>query len=287
MTRLIDLHLHSTASDGTDTPEEIAKLAASLGLSAAAITDHDTIDSLDRFIAATTDYGIEAVTGVEIEVLNEPVRGLQEVHILGYLFDHHEPMLVKAMEMLQESKVEWGRRFIERLRDVGLAIDLRAVQAEAAPSVPRRPHFWSVLDRSDAEISMQEFYVRSSHGGDLYVTKPFEVTLDKAVALITGAGGVPVLAHPGIYSGDQEGIIDVCQQAGVVGLEVIYPYSLNRPGFNMEREQRLISGFHHSAEVRGLLKTGGSDYHGDNKRVALGQLDVPGRYLQGLRRFLP
>jgi len=297
----IDLHLHSTASDGTLTPAELVARAASLGLAAVAITDHDSIGGVKEGMAEGRRLDLEVVAGVEIGIAHDPDRGLVEVDVLGYLVDPDDAELTDTLDRLQEGKNGKLVRQIAVLAENGLPIEADEVLAEASGDTVRRPHIWKVLRRHHPEFPVEEFFDRTSFGGDWHVSKEFSLSLEDSVALIGRSGGVSVLAHPGAYNttfakgGDLidpavDGVVEVCAAAGVRGLEVRYPYEKSRPYHNGEpliddRELALLVGHYDALAARhSLLATGGTDFHGSNKsHIEMGEIDVPYRLLRALK----
>lgn len=297
----IDLHLHSVASDGSLTAEELVLRAKSLGLSAIAITDHDSIGSVEAGIDAGERHGVEVVPGVEIGIAHDPDRGLVEIDILGYFVDPNDDELAQSMLRLQEAKNGKLAKQIAVLAENGLPIDAQEVLREAGGDTVRRPHIWKVLHRHHPSFDSQEFFDRTSFGGDWHVTKDYSLTLEDCVALIDRAGGVAVLAHPGCYNttfGKTGEIIDagvdaaigVCVRAGVRGIEVHYPYHKGRPYHNGGplistcELGALISHYAALARFHGVLETGGTDFHGACKPdIEIGEIEVPYRLLRRLR----
>ncbi len=301
----IDLHTHSTASDGSLTAEELVAKAKSLGLAAIAITDHDSIGQVKDGQAAGERHGIEVVPGVEIGIAHEPERGLVEIDILGYLVDPDHDELADVLLRLQEAKNAKLTRQIRVLAENGFPVDEAEVLREAAGDTVRRPHIWKVLHRHHPEFPSQEFFDRTSFGGDWHVTKEFALTLGDCVALIERARGVPVIAHPGAYNTTfpkggalidpaVDDIIDVCVGAGVRGIEIHYTYDKNRPFYDREPlitgEQlaELTGHYAELAQERGVLMTGGTDFHGTSKpQIEIGEVNVPYRLLAALKEARP
>ena len=297
----IDLHLHTTASDGSLTPAELVARAKSLGLSAIAITDHDSVGGVGEGLRAGREHGIEVVPGVEIGIAHEPDRGLVEIDILGYLFDHENAELSDALTGLQEAKNAKLRGQIEVLAENGFAIDEDEVLREAAGDTVRRPHIWKILHRHHPELAAETFFDRTSFGGDWHVRKAMSLSLEDSVGLIGRAGGVAVVAHPGAYNtafGEDGTLLDprvdaavgVCLGAGVGGVEVIYPYDKGRPFSNggplitKDQLRELWDHYASLAREHGALVTGGTDFHGTSKpHIEIGEVDVPYRLLDALR----
>jgi predicted metal-dependent phosphoesterase TrpH len=304
--RRIDLHLHTTASDGTLTPSELVARAGTLGLAAIAITDHDTIGGVREGIAAGVDAGIEVVPGVEIGIAHEPERHLVEVDVLGYFIDPEHPELVEALGLLQEAKNDKLFKQLAVLAQNGYEIESVEVLALAAGDTVRRPHIWKVLRSHYPDLRAEVFFEKTSFGGDWHVSREFSLTLEATVDLIARAGGVSVVAHPGAYNEtftkhrtlidpNVDTAIGHCLDAGVRGVEVRYTYDKNRPfhdktGSLISREERdqLIAHYAAIARERGVLATGGTDFHGANKpQIEIGELDVPYSLLDRLRAARP
>jgi predicted metal-dependent phosphoesterase TrpH len=300
----IDLHLHTTASDGTLTPTELVARCRSHGLSAIAITDHDTIGGVAEGVRAGLEQDVEIVCGVEIGIEHEPERGLVEVDILGYFIDPAHAELAETLDALQEAKNGKLRTQIEILAANGLPIDENEVLDVAAGDTVRRPHIWKVLHRHHPEFPVEDFFDRTSYGGEWHIRKTFSLSLEDSIALIERAGGVPVMAHPGAYNtvfakaGELvdpgvDAAIRVCADAGVKGLEVHYPYDKNRPYHNDEplisREQLRDLWAHYEALAGelGLVATGGTDFHGSSKpQIEVGEVEIPYSVLDDLKALV-
>ncbi len=297
----IDLHLHTTASDGTLTPTELVERARSLGVVAIAITDHDSMGGVSEGCAAGERLGVEVVPGIEIGIAHDPARNLVEVDILGYYIDPEDAEITGVMRDLQDAKNGKLRSQIEVLADHGLPIRIEEVLKEAAGDTVRRPHIWKILHRHHPDFPAEDFFDRTSFGGDWHVPKTFSLPLEDCVALIERVGGVSVLAHPGAYNTtfardgvlvdpDVDSAVEVCAGAGVRGLEVFYPYHKGRPYhdgaplIDSEELGALVGHFEALAREHSLLVTGGTDFHGASKpHIELGEVDVPYRLLQALK----
>ncbi len=302
MSGRIDLHLHSTASDGTLTPTELVARARSLGLAAIAITDHDTVGGVREGLEAGREFGIEVVPGVEIGISHDPSRCLVEIDILGYFIDPEHPDLIEALTLLQKAKNDKLFKQLAVLAQNGYEIESADVLAVADGDTVRRPHIWRILRERYPELRAEVFFERTSFGGDWHVTRDFSLTLEATVDLIERAGGISSVAHPGAYNetftkkrelidpGVDEAIRH-CLDAGVRGIEVHYTYDKNRPFHDKtgslitpaEREA-LIAHYAGIARSRGVLMTGGTDFHGSNKpQIEVGELDIPVTLLDDLR----
>lgn len=301
----VDLHLHTIASDGSETAETLVEKARAFGLAAIAITDHDSIGSVPEGLAAGARHGIEVISGVEIGIAHDPERHLIEIDILGYFINPDYEELGRSLLRLQEAKNNKLARQVEVLAANGLPIDEEEVVAEAGGDTVRRPHIWKVLHRHHPDFPAQEFFDRTSYGGKWHVRKEYSLTLEESVELIDRAGGVAVLAHPGAYNTTFAGggamidpvvdtVIEVCAGAGVRGLEVYYPYDKNRPYHNAEplitkdELAELVGHYASLAEKHGLAMTGGTDFHGVSKpQIEMGEVDATYRLVRELRRLVP
>lgn len=254
MSDLIDLHVHSTASDGTMSPRELVFYAASRGLKAVALTDHDTIDGVADAEAAGLEAGIEVIPGVEISV-DYP----GEMHILGYYIKYDDPILVDGLAQLRSYREERNPKIIEKLRELGFDISMEEVTEASGGKVVGRPHFASVL--------VKKGYVRdTAEAFDLYLGsgKPAYFKKDKftpreGIELIQSSGGVPVLAHPKYLltggGGNLGALIRELKKYGLQGIEVYY--SQHSP----DETDR----FYKMAMDNNLIITGGTDFHGAHK----------------------
>lgn len=254
----IDLHIHSTASDGTLSPAEIIALAARLGLGAIAITDHDSIAGSREALLHGVPDSLGFLTGVEISAEPPPsYPGAGSIHILGYGFRLDDPELNRALEKLQDSRRGRNPEIIARLNKLGIDIRIEEVEREAADGQPGRPHIAKLLIKKGVARSMDDAFDRYlGNGKPAYVDK-FRIEFSQAIGLINAAGGTPVLAHPCLLELERlEQLDDLLQEMmsmGLKGLEVYYP--LNSP--EQTRQYSELAARHR------LLKTGGTDFHGE------------------------
>jgi len=293
MADCVDLHLHSTASDGDHAPADVARMAHERGLRAAALTDHDTIDGVPAFLAAAKTWGMEGVAGVEVGVANDERRGLKEVHMLGYFVEPGDHPLGRALERLQRAKVDWSVRQVAVLVEQGfdLPYDEVAAAAEGSPTV-RRPHIWRVLSRHNpGALTAEDYFRRTDFGGPWFTPKDYEIPLEEAVQLVLSSGGVPVLAHPAFYGIWPDGalaVLDLACDAGVVGVEVYYAYDAVGAERGLPSQRAIAAVLADEADRRGLVATGGSDFHGSaTKGIEIGDAEVPYRCLERLRERRP
>lgn len=241
-----DLHTHSTASDGADTPAQIVEKAAAMGLKAVGITDHDAVDGLAEALKRGKEIGIEVVPGVEI---NTDYEG-QEVHILGYYIDFQHPSLLATLEDMRRFRRQRIETMVGKLRALGLDIHIDEVKEVAGEAAMGRPHLARVMMEKGYVSSVTEAFERYiGLGRPAYVPRT-HLTPFAAVEIVRKAGGIPVLAHPGLVGRDE--IIPRLISVGLMGLEV----------WHSDHTAEDASRYLALAEKLDLLVTGGSDYHG-------------------------
>ncbi|QBG46691.1 PHP domain-containing protein [Verrucomicrobia bacterium S94] len=274
---MIDLHTHSVYSDGTNTPSELIKMADERGLSAMALTDHDTVGGLEPLFEAAADSGVEAIPGIELSA--ECAKGT--MHILGYFFDHTNSMLLEKIDTVREGREERNHEILKRLNKLGYRLMWSDVEKQAGADVVGRPHFAEALvQRGLVKNRKSAFELLLAKGRPAYAER-YRYTGRECVELIRNAGGIPVLAHPAtIYLPDDQlrGLIMGLTEAGLGGLEVYYA----------EHHPENIRKFKRWADELGLISTGGTDYHGSNTPdlklgTGFGQLRVPDEALEQLK----
>jgi len=276
----VDLHIHSTCSDGSFTPRKIVELAKAAGLKAIAITDHDTVEGVAEAEAAGEEYGIEVVPAVELSIKNEQEKEFVELHLLGYFIDHQDEELNDILGRVVKARIEQKIRQIKVLQDDGIDVSVEEVFS-LVRGVPGRPHIAKVVMRRNPGrfASREELFAEYlTVGGKAYTKRSFSLTLAEAIQVVVKAGGVPVLAHPGVYDSvkDIEAMIHRAQKIGMQGLEIAYTYNKNRPHYGMApaEMQTLMARFEALADKLGLVKTGGSDFHGEGKDIELGEMGM-------------
>jgi 3',5'-nucleoside bisphosphate phosphatase len=267
----VDLHIHTTASDGKFTPVEIVQKARQAGLSYIAICDHDSIEGVvSAREAALKNPGITVISGTEINT-DIPAG---ELHILGYEYDLNNPELKQTLERLRNSRVERAQKIINKLRKMGIKIDFVRVQELAGEGSIGRPHIaQAMLEKGYINSFREAFMKYINRGGPAYVERD-KITPAEAIQLIVRAGGLPVLAHPMTFDNFEAAIAEL-KPAGLVGMEVYYN------NYSTEQIQNLLQ----IAEKSGLIPTGGSDYHGldSMNEPPLGTVEVP---LESAERLL-
>lgn len=276
----VDLHVHSNESDGTVAPEELVREAKQIGLSAFALTDHDTTEGLDRAIACGESEGVEVVPGIE---LSTSYLG-KDIHVLGYYMDYHNECFQEQLKAFRDSRDVRNEEMFRRLRELGFEkITTEALLEAFDNPVITRAHVAKFMLECGYVKSREEVFQR--YIGDncpCYVERK-KISPNQAVKLITEFGGIPVLAHPLLYKFGTEtldALVASMKEDGLKGLEVIYST------YN-SREQRKLREL---AKKYGLIVTGGSDYHGTNKKdiklgIGMGNLFVPADCLENIKQL--
>lgn len=276
----IDLHVHTLASDGSDTPADVVRMAAELGLRAVAVTDHDTFAGLPEAIEAGARYGVDVVPGVELSTIYDGV----EVHVLGYYMDAGHPRLRAMMARATAERNARNETMVQRLHDAGYPVTMDALHAAfPGQTMLGRPHISEYLMRRGYVASVQDGMKNLLGRGKPFYVARYNIPLEESVETLRAAGGLPVVAHLFKYRYTPEqltAMVDAAAAAGAVGLEAMYT------NYTPEQEQavRVL------AAERGLLCTGGTDYHGARKPdIALGRgfgnLRVPYALLEGLKEY--
>ncbi len=269
-----DLHIHSSASDGLFTPTEVLRQAAQMKLPGIAITDHDTVDGLHTAWAclAKEHLDLELISGIE---LNTEVEA-GEIHILGYYIDYRCRPLLDNLQDIKAARFERARRMVSRLRDMGYMITFEEVQKLAREDLIARPHVALALMEKGYVFSIREAFNKLiGRGRPAYVPR-YRFTPQKAIELIHAAGGITVLAHPGLLR--QPRLVEEVLDLGVEGVEAFYP----------EHSTGETDYFLDVAARRGLLVTGGSDFHGtkgDDSRNRLGSAGITADYMAKIRAY--
>jgi 3',5'-nucleoside bisphosphate phosphatase len=275
---VIDLHAHTSCSDGSETPTELVALAAEIGLKAVAITDHDSVDGIPEALRAGGRYGVEVVPGVEIPLEFESFT----LDMLGYFLCGAPSDEFRAqLERLRRGRDERNARILLTLSELGYPLDPAELAKVAGGEAVGRPHIGEALRRHGYVDTITEAFERFLRRGAPAFVDRRRLGLAPAVRLIGESGGVAVIAHPGIIRTDHAGLRRLVREAarlGVVGLECSYPI------YDAETEQRCLA----LADEFGLVPTGGSDFHGSVKPAArlgkgAGGRPIPDEVLEQLR----
>lgn len=274
----VDLHSHSRVSDGSYSPEDLVVEAARVGLSAVALTDHDTTDGLDRAVAKGREIGIEVIRGIELSCGG----GL---HMVVLFLPEGPSPLANHLETVKEGRINRNLLMIERLNQLGIEITMEEVAVEAGEGVVGRPHFASVMIEKgivpDANAAFREYL---GDRAPAYVDRK-TLTGPEAAVLARRSGAVPIMAHPHTLRLDNasefEGRLSELKNAGLIGMEVIYP--------SYEEAERKL--YRRVAKDYGFVASGGSDFHGSYKpHIGLGtgiggNVTVPESILEEFRSY--
>jgi len=259
----VDLHIHSTASDGKFSPAAIVSKAAELGLTIIALSDHDSVDGVAPALEAARAFPqLRVIPGIEIST----DMSAGEAHVLGYFINYTSDELRATLERFRSSRQRRAQGMIARLHDFGIHIDWQRVQEIAGDGSIGRPHIAQAMLEKGYITSFKEAFTRYiGQGGPAYVERE-KMTPAEAVELIVRSDGLPVLAHPFTINDPETTIIEL-KAAGLVGIEAYYN------GYTADAIKKLVS----LAERHKLIATGGSDYHGldDSNETMLGGAEVP------------
>jgi len=275
----IDLHVHSTASDGSLSPVKIIQAADKANLRAIAITDHDTVDGSVEALQHQHSSGVEILPGVEISAGFEP--GV--MHILGYLIRLDDASLREVLKVLQQARASRNLQIIERLQDLGIDITYDEVQKASGGGQIGRPHIAHVLVQKGIVQNIDNAFNKLLRKGSPAYAERYRLLPVEAIEAISGAGGVPVLAHPFTLNakteGDLERVLVELKQAGLKGVEAYCP----------GHGPAVTALYERLADRHGLLVTGGTDFHGALKPevhigIGRGDLRIPYRLVEELKQ---
>lgn len=276
--KTVDLHVHSDKSDGSMSPAELVDLALEKGLSAFALTDHDTTAGLSEAISYAAGKNMEVIPGIEFST---EYMG-KAVHILGLFIDYENPAFARQIQAFVDSRIMRNRKMCANLQEAGIDISYEKLTAAFPGSVITRGHYARYLLEHGYVKSMPEAFDRYVGDRCKYFVPREKVTPEQAVRLILDAKGLPVLAHPTLYHMGKDALqklVTRLKDAGLIGIEAVYStYNAGE-----EREMRQL------AEHNGLLISGGSDFHGKNKpglemATGYGKLLIPADILEKLRQ---
>lgn len=274
---MIDLHIHTTASDGATSPQEVLREALSKGLSTISFTDHESIEGYLDVQDSAREMGIKIIPGVELLT----TYAGREIHLLGYLFDPSCSLLLDRLRELREKRNQVALEIVENLKGSGFQIEYSRVADIAQENVAiGKNHILLAIyeagyisTQNEAVQILRKYLTRNT---DTYVEFTMH-PLGEAVELIRECGGIPVLAHPGIIR-DEQLVKDILRRFALPGIEVYYYYFGER--------QKLIQHYQQLAREWKLLATGGSDYHGRFAPVPLGELEIPESIVEQLEVFI-
>jgi predicted metal-dependent phosphoesterase TrpH len=266
-----DLHLHTFFSDGTYSPEELVQRASQGGFSAMSLTDHDTVEGCGRAATACKAASIEFITGTELTAQHED----HEIHILGYFIDTSHPGMLAEIEKFQVVRQNRIREIVARLNSLGVALDAQAVFDLANCRSPGRPHVARAMVQAGLCSSLDEAFERFLKKNRPAFVPKFKMSAAVAIDLIHDAGGLAVLAHPGLNHADQ--VIQPMAEAGLDGIEC----------FHTKHSTSMAEHYLQMADELKLLVTGGSDCHGMNKgKPLIGTIKLPYQHVERLKEHV-
>jgi 3',5'-nucleoside bisphosphate phosphatase len=263
LARYVDLHMHSTASDGAVAPAEVVAAAQRVGLSAIALTDHDTVDGIAAAQAAGASLGVRVIAGVELSAVDEGA----EIHVLGLHLAHPEHMTA-ALDELKEARRDRAKLIVERLNSLGVPVSLEAVYAAADGGAVGRPHIAKALVAGGWARDFRDAFDRWLGNGKPACIEKRTVTFQEAARLIHDAGGLAVYAHPGGAASRAE-----LEELASLGLDAV---EVRHPSHTVDETVRLSA----LTNELGLVPSGGSDWHGAQEGYrALGSMKVSADWL--------
>jgi predicted metal-dependent phosphoesterase TrpH len=266
--KFADLHLHTNLSDGTFTPEELVDQAQKHALACIALTDHDTVEGCVRAAAACVPAGIEFIPGTELTAEHDDT----EVHLLGYFLDTQNPMLLAEISKFQSVRKQRIHEMVSRINELGVPLQVEAVFTLANCESPGRPHVARALVKAGLVRNLDEAFERFLKKGRPAWVPKSKMSARQGVDLIHQAGGLAVMAHPGLNRTDD--IIPALVAAGLDGIEC----------FHSKHSTSMSARYVEMAETFDLLVTGGSDCHGFSKiRPLIGSVKIPYELVEKLK----
>jgi len=281
-----DLHIHSTFSDGTFSPEEIIELGKKLSMKTMAITDHDCIDGVKPGIKAAKKEGINFIPAVEIGSF----AGERSIDLLGYFIDPDCQPLIEKLENYRKGRGERIPKIIARLNELGIHIPENIISEISSSGTLGRPHVAIALTKAGVTKNLDDAFHRFlAKGKPAYVAR-VKMTTSQTIQLIKDSGGFAVWAHPALPDCDSniEKLLVQLIDEGLQGLEVMYPYNkVSRKTPITEKEnEKIEDDLIYFADKYKLIKTGGSDFHGENKpNVSLGEVIIPEKWIENIFKW--
>jgi len=269
-----DLHTHTTASDGLLTPSQLVAQALWAGLGAVGVTDHDSTDGLEEALAAGKQLGIQVVPGIELNTKADD----EEIHILGYYIDHDLPWLQDLLATMRDVRWTRAKKMVENLRRIyNFDITFEEVQQEVTEGAAGRPHIARALVKKGIVKNVAEAFEKYL-GTDCPAYEPrYHMSVEQGIKVIKDAGGVPVLAHPGLLKDQKYALIAI--ELGVLGIEA----------FHSKHTPEQCERYRILAREHDLIVTGGSDYHGEKgeNMPQLGDIRMPCSIIEQLKGMAP
>jgi len=267
-----DLHMHSTYSDGTLTVEQLVRKAADAGLSIISLTDHDNASGIGEAIGVGAEVGVEVIPGMELSAS----VGDQDIHILGYFFDHTNAQLQEYLSIFRAERVKRAERIVGKLNNMNIPLSMDAVLDQAGTGSVGRPHIANALFEEGLTGTYHEAFFKYIGFGKPAYEKKYQISPSDAIRLISSAGGLSFIAHPGNFI-DEKTLLSLIKE-GVDGIEVIHPsHSPERTAYY----NGIVSEYF-------LLASGGSDFHGGKRNdfEAIGKYFVSEKHIDMMRHQL-
>jgi predicted metal-dependent phosphoesterase TrpH len=264
-----DLHIHTTASDGLMTPDEVVHWSKLKRLTAIGITDHDTVNGISPAVDASLKYGVEIVPGIELSTMFDD----EEIHVLGYYIDYKARWFLNTLEKIQNSRYERAERIVNKLNGLGIDITLEQVKVKADNGAIGRPHIArAMIDKGYINNIKDAFKEFIGRGCPAYVER-YKLSSEEAIDIIKRTGGISVLAHPGLIRNKAN--IGRIINLGIDGIEA----------YHSKHDDETVRDTLAIARSRNLLVTGGSDCHGMkfNNEPIIGNYTVDYKYVQILK----
>jgi len=270
MEKTADLHIHTAFSDGTFTPEEVMAHANRVGLGCIAISDHDCVDAIRIAVKLQKSYNVELIPAVEITAQEKK----KELHILGYFIDWQDERLTEILKQICRDRKERIYRMADRLKEYGIDADAEEVLKFAGKGAVSRLHVAKYLTEKDFLPSVKVAFDKYIGDGKPCYVSRFRFSLKEVIDIIKDAGGIAVIAHPGLNNVSQ--MLPTLVENGIEGIEV----------YHSDHTKSVAKELEQFAHKHNLLITGGSDCHGMNKgKVLMGKIRLPYRYVEKLKEF--
>lgn len=266
----VDLHIHTTYSDGLLSPEEVVDNAILSGLSAISITDHDITDGIERALKAGAKFGLEVIPGIELSCA---FNG-SEIHMLGFYINWENSWFQGKLKVFQRARVRRARQIYLKLKKLGVKIEEEDLFSQAGEGSIGRIHFARALLSSGEVKSIQEAFDRYLVKGKPGYVAKLRITPEEGMSMIQKAGGLPVIAHP-VFGGGHKAFLKRMKASGLSGIEAYHP------GHTASQKRRLLA----SAGELGLMVTGGTDSHGgDGESSHIGSIEIDYSVVDALKR---
>lgn len=265
-----DLHIHSSASDGSYTPEQIVDMARSLGIRTISIADHDSVEGVERALNYGLRENVKVIPAVELSSESE----VGDFHFIGYFIDHKNISLQRHLVELREKRLVRAEKIVGKLTNFSIDLDFDQILADSQGGSVGRVHLARELIRKGYAQSTEDAFARYLSKESRFYVPKFISEPEEVISILIRANSVPVLAHPGLLGSD--GKIRFLAEKGVRGIEVYHP----------KHDPWLTSRYAQIAEELGLVKTGGSDFHGSGSRdnEKLGSVLIPDQLVEELRK---